>query len=836
MTITLPATGRSRVPRATYRLQFQPRFTLRDAQALVPYLDQLGVSHVYASPLLQAMPGSTHGYDTRDFSRLNADLGTETDLEALVQALHRRGMGLVLDIVPNHMGVGPGNAWWWDVLAHGARSRFAHYFDIDWNPPDPQLRGKVLLPVLGREYRTVLEAGEFKVQLQRGQPVVGYFEHAFPLVMTPQWIGQRTLPELLKELNSRPALLDEVLEQQHYRLTHWGYGDKQVNYRRFFNISSLAGLRIEEPEVFAAVHERVLEWVRRGWVDGLRVDHIDGLRDPARYLAQLHAAAPDVWLVVEKILGAQESLPEDWPVAGTTGYDFLNRVSGLFIDASTEPAFTDLYTRFTGEPGDYDVVVREAQRLALRELLSAEVSRLLQWAVKAAARNWRGTFVPPPVLREALIEVVACFPVYRSYVQADTRTVRETDELFITQAVDAARRERPDLAPALFDFIADLLLLRWDGEAEREFVMRFQQLTGPAMAKGAEDTACYRYNRLVALNTVGGEPGHFGLTPERFHLSCLHAQQRWPAAMLATSTHDTKRSEDVRARLCLLSELPEEWRQAVERWSTMNQRHRSGRFPDRNCEYFYYQTLVGAWPLPLDRALVVMEKVVCEAKQHTSWNRRNAEYERVIREFITQTLGDSNFLADVGRFVERLVEPGWVNSLAQALLKLTTPGVPDIYQGTELWDGSLVDPDNRRPVDFDQRERLLNALRQMPLDTVWQRRADGLPKLWLTQKTLHLRRRHPEGFSAGSSYAVLRVSGRKARHAVAFQRGKNVVVVAPRLVLRLAGDWADTELQLPGGEWHNEFTGETVAGSSIKLAELLLRFPVALLTRKEKAG
>jgi len=822
----------ARVPRATYRFQFHKGFTLRDARELVPFLAELGVSHVYASPLLKAVPGSTHGYDVCDFSQLNPELGTEADLRALTGALRERGMGLVLDIVPNHMGIGAENPWWWDVLLHGQSSLYANYFDIDWTPLDSRLRGKVLLPVLGDEYDKVLETGGFDVQIKRAMPVLRYFEHRFPLSLTPTIVRQRPLCQVVAELNASPRALDSVLQHQHYRLAYWKLGDAQLNYRRFFNIASLAGVRVEDPVVFDAVHACVLRWWNEGLLDGFRIDHIDGLRDPVGYLRRLRAAAPGVWLVVEKILEAHESLPDDWPVDGTSGYDFLNRVSSLFIDRTSEQPLTEFYRQFTHEPTDYTEVVHESQRWVLRELLSTEVNRLNQWLVKAAARNWRGEPLARHELREALIEVVACFPVYRTYILPEGNCVSEADELVISRAIDLARQGRPDLSPGLFELIEDLLLLRWEGGEEREFVMRFQQLTGPAMAKGAEDTACYRYNRLIALNTVGGDPGQFGAPTERFHLHCLRNQQRWPHAMLATSTHDTKRGEDVRARLCLLSEIPAEWTEAVRRWSKINSRYRSGKFPDRNMEYFYYQTLVGAWPLSLDRAWTVMEKASCEAKQHTTWTARNADYDRILREFVARTLGERTFLADMSQFTQRLVEPGYLNSLAQTLLKLTAPGVPDIYQGNILWDYSLVDPDNRRPIDFETRERALTVVGQLTVDQVWQRRAEGFPKLWVIQKALQFRQRKPELFGVEGSYQVLRLRGCKARHAVAFQRGGGMVVIVPRLVIRLGGDWGDSEVLLPEGEWQNEFTGQTVSGGANRLADLLNQFPVALLSRR----
>jgi (1->4)-alpha-D-glucan 1-alpha-D-glucosylmutase len=835
MTFDQTSAGAVRVPRATYRFQFHKGFTLGDALQLVPFLDKLGISHVYASPLLKAMPGSTHGYDVCDFSQLNPELGTEADLQAFVAALRRHRMGLILDIVPNHMSTGAQNAWWWDVLLHGQASRFANYFDIDWNPLDPQLRGKVLVPILGDEYERVLDTNGFDVQIERAVPILRYFEHRFPLVLTPHIVRQRALREVVGELNASRRALDAVLQEQHYRLACWRHGNSRLNYRRFFNIATLAGIRIEDPVVFDAVHDCVLRWWREQWVDGFRIDHIDGLRDPAGYLQRLRAAAPGAWIVVEKILATHEELPDDWPVDGTTGYDFLNHVSSLFIDPAGEATMTEFYHHFTGEPTDYTIVVRESQRLVLRELFMTEVNRLNQLLVRAAARNWRGQPLMQHHLREALIEVISCFPVYRTYIPEKGNTLSEADELVISRAMDAARQDRPDLSPALFELIEDLLLLRWNGAEEREFVMRFQQLTGPAMAKGAEDTACYRYNRLIALNTVGGDPGQFGAPPERFHLHCLKNQQQWPHAMLATSTHDTKRGEDVRARISLLSEIPVEWAQAVQRWALMNQRYRHGRIPDPNLEYFFYQTLVGAWPLPLDRAWVVMEKAACEAKQHTDWIARNEEYDRCLREFVAHVLGDRQFLADVAKFVQPLLESGYVTSLAQTLLKLTTPGVPDVYQGNVLWDYSLVDPDNRRPVDFDARERAMAMTRQMTVDQIWQRRADGFPKMWIIEKTLHFRRSRPELFGAKSSYGVVRLRGSKARHAVAFHRGGGMVVVVPRLAIQLAGDWAETEIILPEGKWQSQFTGEVVTGGTCRLTDLLEHFPVALLAREDTA-
>jgi (1->4)-alpha-D-glucan 1-alpha-D-glucosylmutase len=820
-----------RMPRATYRLQFHKGFTLRHAKDLVPFLHEVGVSHLYASPLLKAVTGSMHGYDVCDFSRLNPELGTEDDLRALVAALRQWSMGLVLDIVPNHMAASWENPWWWEVMLHGQSGQFANYFDIDWAPLDPKLRGKVLLPVLEDEYEKVLTTGGFDVQMERARPVLRYFEHRFPIGLSR--VRQRPLSEVIRELNASPRALDAVLQQQHYRLACWRHGDAHLNYRRFFNISSLAAIRMEDPAVFDAAHDCVLRWWREGLIDGLRIDHIDGLRDPAGYLKRLRERVPGAWLIVEKILEGHESLPGDWPVQGTTGYDFQNRVGGLFIDPAGETPLTEFYRKFTGETTDYPAVVRDSKRWVLRELFTTELNRLNHCLGHAMTSNWHGALLTQQQTREVLIEVLMSFPVYRTYVPEQGNLVSDEDQLVISRAVELARQERADSPAGLIDFIEDLLLLRWEGPIEREFVMRFQLLAGPVMAKGVEDTAFYRFNRFIALNAVGGDPAQFGASPERFHLHCIQDQQRWPQAMLTTSTHDSKLGEDVEARLSLLSEIPDQWAQAVTRWAQMNARYHSGKIPDRNIEYYYYQILVGAWPLSLDRALTVMEKAAWEAKQHTTWTARQADYDRVLREFVAHTLGDRMFVGDLSQFVLRLVEPGYLNSLSQTLLKLTTPGAPDIFQGNVIWDYSLVDPDNRRAVDFDSRELAVAAMRQMNVEQVWRRRSEGYPKLWLIQKTLQLRRRKPELFDANSTYQVLRLHGVKARHAVAFQRGDGVVVIVPRLVVHLAGDWAGTEIELPEGEWLNQFTGETVQGGVRLLADLTKRFPVVLLARKE---
>jgi (1->4)-alpha-D-glucan 1-alpha-D-glucosylmutase len=814
-------------PRATYRFQFNEHFRFADALALVPYLHALGISNIYASPLFQARTHSAHGYDVCDFGRLNPEIGTEADLEQLVAALRERGMGLVVDIVPNHMGIGtPENAWWWNVLKNGRASRFAGHFDINWKTTDPELRGKILLPVLGDSCHCILEKGEFNIEKRNGEFVLSYFENLFPLApgSMPQGISA-------EEISSSRAALKDLLEKQNYLLACQREGDARLNYRRFFAVSSLAGVRVEDETVFNDVHSLIQKWIANGWLDGLRVDHPDGLRDPETYLRRLRALAPDLWIVVEKILQLEEPLPRSWPVQGTTGYEFLNQVNGLFVDGAGEKALTDFYGEFTGEPTDYNPMVHDNKRLVLETLFITEVNRLVDLLAQIAARHAPVQNFTSEQIRKALIELAASFPVYRTYLRPEDQFIGQTDLAQIQTASETAKLRQPAVVPELFDFLAGMLRLQWRGDLENEFVARFQQLTSPAMAKGVEDTTFYCFNRFVSLNEVGGEPGKFGVSAEEFHGFCRFQQANWPRMMLASSTHDTKRSEDVRARMNVLSEIPGEWRAAVLRWSKLNERHRQNNFPDRNVEYLFYQTLVGAWPVSIERLLAYMEKASCEAKQHTDWNQRNAEYDGALKHFVNSTLADKQFTDDLEKFIALLTEAAQINSLAQTLLKLTAPGVPDIYQGNEIWDFSLVDPDNRRPVDFALRQRLLAESKNLSAEEVWKRRDEGLPKLWLIQKTLALRARRESAFL--ENYEPLSACGAKANHIIAFMRGGNVITVVPRLIMKLKNDRADTMLKLPAGEWRNEFTGDKFAGD-VAVRDLFQEFPVALLAGKEK--
>ncbi|HEX9045669.1 MAG TPA: malto-oligosyltrehalose synthase [Verrucomicrobiae bacterium] len=820
-------------PRATYRFQFSENFRLAQAIALAPYLRALGISHIYASPLFAARPHSTHGYDVCDFSRLNPELGTEAELEHLVGALRKFGMGLILDIVPNHMGIGtPENAWWWDVLKHGRISRFAGYFDIDWESRDEELRGKVLLPILGdtaayqlkyaESSGNAVQASELMVGEQNGEFILRYFDHVFPLA--PESLDKNVSPAAI---NGNLAALHALLRQQHYLLADWREADRRLNYRRFFAVSSLAAVRVEQPEVFDAVHCLLKRWVEQGWLDGVRVDHPDGLREPENYLRQLRELAPRQWIVVEKILQPEEPLSKSWPVQGTTGYEFLNQVNGLFIDGASEKALTDFYGAFTGEPADAGRLVLEKKRLVLQTLFVTEVNQLTDKMSQVVAHH-AGPGREPP-LRECITELVAAFPVYRTFIPTRAGDVSPQDAATLRTALSRAERDRPDLPAEWFDFIIAVLLLKRKGDVEARFVARFQQLTGAVMAKGVEDTTFYCFNRFLSLNEVGGNPGQFGIPVDEFHRFCQRQQADWPQTMLTTSTHDTKRSEDVRARMNVLSEMPDTWCEAVLRWSRRNERHRQNGFPDRNAEYLYYQTLAGAWPISVKRLQAYMEKATREAKQHTDWTHPRPAYDEALKAFVAATLADREFIADLEQFLLGITEAGQINSLAQTLIKLTAPGVPDIYQGNELWDYSLVDPDNRRPVDFDARQRLLAEVTSLPAREAWQGRDSGVAKLWLIQKTLAFRADHADLF--GGDYAPLFARGAKADHIVAFVRGGRALTIVPRFVVKLDGAWSDTVLKLPAGTWRQVFSDETISGE-VPMDTVFEKFPVALLALK----
>ena len=942
------------VPRATYRLQFHKDFGFEDARRIVPYLAALGISHLYASPLTMARPGSTHGYDVIDFNRLNPELGDEAAFEALIAELHAHDMGLLLDFVPNHMGVGPDNPWWLDVLEWGRLSPYATFFDIDWNASARGTRGKLTLPVLGDQYGKVLETGDLKLQFDAaaGTFHVAYYDQRFP-------VGVRRYPQLLRatanlldrgglalfELadrftglftedagseqaavrrqeafalkealaeaasdagvrealdaaiaaqNGTPGLpetfepLHALLEDQAYRLAYWRVASSEINYRRFFDINQLAGLRMERGEVFEATHRLLLRLIADGKVQGVRLDHIDGMYDPRGYCQRLLTRVADVlaesrggdwagvdprsgrpiYLVVEKILARHESLREDLPVAGTTGYEFISLLNGLFLDPAAERSLTTTYHRFVEREPEFDQVVLAAKQQILRYSLNSELHVLGHEFYRLAQQSWLTRDFTLTGLREALADIIVRFPVYRTYITEDG--VKPEDRRDLDWAVSRARRETALVDHTVFDFLHAALstdLVGTRGYERADVIataMHFQQLTGPVMAKSLEDTAFYRYNRLVSLNEVGGEPNHFAIRPSAFHHLMQQQQRRHPASMLASATHDHKRGEDVRARLNALSELPLEWRRQVGRWARLNRLKRrevdGQRVPGRNDEYLLYQTLVGAWPFEIDtpghpglagfteRLVAYMIKASREAKVRTSWTAPDQEYEAGLERFVRRMLDPQEgraFLADLLAFQPRIALIGAVNGLAQTLLKLTVPGVPDTYQGCELWDLSLVDPDNRRPVDFEQRRTFLEqAADPAALLADWR---DGRIKQHVIARTLALRRRHPELFETGS-YEPLEAAGGLGDRVVAFGRRTEremIIVVVPRLVAGLlehqglpcpaAPAWGDTRLELPPASAEREFvehlSGRRMPTSSgpLMVADVLSDLPVALL-------
>lgn len=882
-----------RVPLSTYRVQFRPEFDFEAAINITGYLRDLGISHVYCSPYLQAAPGSTHGYDTVNYHQVSKELGGEDGRMKFVRTLEEYGMGEVLDIVPNHMAItGKHNRWWWDTLENGEASRYAPYFDIDWNSPEERLRNKILLPVLGDHYGKELTRGEIRLERQDGHFLFRYRDHTFPaapeslaellsqaadaeasselgflaeslaqlrespnrdyagllvhdrdkevlrnlltrLCAEQPRIAQR-IDRVIEETNRNVDELDALLSRQHYRLSRWRTAESELVYRRFFDINSMVGIRTENEYVFADTHRLILKWVKAGQVDGLRVDHPDGLQDPGQYFQRLGAAAPETWIVAEKILAPGEHLPCTWKIAGTTGYDFLNLAGGLFVDPHGEAALNELYRAFTHAPVDFRGVAREGKALVLRDVLGSDINRLTALFVQICERHRDYRDYTRHEIHEAIREVMASFPVYRTYISASTKEVTETDAQYISQAVGAAKAGRPDLEEGLFDLLQDVLLLRVRDELEKEFVMRFQQITAAVTAKGVEDTAFYVYARLVSLNEVGGDPSRFGVAVEDFHKWCAETQAHHPATLLSTSTHDTKRSEDVRIRIGMLSENPLAWGEAVNRWAEANAHYRSGDFPDRKTEYFLYQTLVGAWPISMERLVEYMRKAVREAKENTTWITPNPAYETALEQFCEAVLADAEFIASLEDFISTFLPAARATSLSLTLLKLTAPGVPDIYQGTELWDLSLVDPDNRRPVDYEIRRRLLAEVSNLSPEEILNRSAEGLPKLWTIRQALHFRKSHAKSFGTQGTFTPLWATGAKASHLVSFQRGENVVVVAPRLVLTLGG-WNGTLLEIPPGRWKNQFTADVVEGGKIEVSALLSRFPVALLTL-ENAG
>jgi (1->4)-alpha-D-glucan 1-alpha-D-glucosylmutase len=864
---------------ATYRVQMNHSFTFAHARAQIDYLARLGISHLYCSPIVAARKGSMHGYDVVDPTRVNPELGTEADLRALSEDLHAREMGLIVDIVPNHMGIGAENAYWDDVLTHGERSRYARWFDIEWTGSDGRHR-KLVLPILGDELERVLERGELSLQISPSQaPRVTYFSHRFPIdpaTLPPELQLAQVDPEEAGELAGLYSgaegreRLRELLDVQHYELMSWRRGAGEVNYRRFFDVNDLVGIRVEDPEVFEQTHAFVLKLVREGIVDGLRVDHIDGLLDPAAYLERLRAALPrDTPIFVEKILSPGEELRSSWPVQGTTGYEFLNALEDAFIDPT---GFADIVRwyhklRRLGST-TFPEIAHAGKTAILNGPLRADVERLA--GRLAALARTQGARWPLADLSTALIEFIAALPVYRTYI--DPRSpIHDLDRAIVMKAAsDAqARNARLDAPIGLIADACTGALPATDESARLEFVQRLQQVTGPATAKGVEDTALYVYVPLVSRNEVGGAPES---TPEDaverlHHMNARHAEY-WPLGLLATNTHDTKRSADIRARLEPLSEVPLEWERAVRRWRRLNAKHRrtiGGRLtPDTNMEYLLYQTIVALWPPPRpsrrvddlpdrrwresarERLTQYMLKAAREAKTRTSWGEPNAAYERALGDFVGAVLEpseDAPFLPDVARLVSRIAPIAAWNALSRVAIHLTAPGTPDLYQGDEFWNYTLVDPDNRRSIDYDARSSALGELASFeehlhtggPIDLF-----DNRMKLLVVKRLLETRRTHPELFMNGA-YRPLSATGARARHVIAFARegdGRCAITVVPRLVSTLVGEnpekwWGDTTLALPAElrqrPMHSQLLpGEIDAHEPLRIATLFAALPVVV--------
>ena len=924
--------GRAPIPRATYRLQFHKGFGFRDAAALAPYLARLGISHVYASPYLKARPGSTHGYDIMDHGQLNPELGDETAFREMATAFRDNGLGQVLDFVPNHIGVGGAdNPWWLDVLEWGPESEYAGWFDIDWEPDRRYLQGKLLVPFLGDQYGAVLESGQLALRFepQTGSFAVwAYDTHKLPIYPLhyqrvlgdehpelerlgdafsglADWrprIAQRArdlqselgalarrckdvrqaVQAAVDRINGEPGRLatwrklDALIQDQHWRAAHFRVAADDINYRRFFNINELAGLRMELPELFDHAHRLVFDLLREGVLDGLRIDHIDGLLDPKEYLARLRRQAPrPFYLVVEKILARHEALREDWPVEGTTGYEFANLVMGVLVDPSGEEGFIEAYRAFTGKQPGFDEIVRDCKiRIMLNEMAS-ELNVLARDAARIARQNPRTADFTRNILQRALKEIIACFPVYRTYVDAAGEP-SEADRRDIDWAIGRARRNETDVDPSVFDFLhrlltTDLVAQPRSGFSRQSvirFAMRVQQYSGPVMAKGLEDTAFYRYNRFVALNEVGGHPDHFGVTLAAFHKANAQRAEHWPHAMLGTSTHDTKRGEDTRARLAVLSEMPEEWARQVHAWSRLLRARRGDvegtAPPDRNDEYLFYQLLLGAWPPELtgvvspdpeqvhafaERMEGAMIKSLREAKLRSTWASPDVAYEEAMLGFVRDALEVSRsnaFLSAFMPFQERIARLGIHNSLVQTTLKLTLPGMPDFYQGAELWDLSLVDPDNRRPVDYRTRAEQLEQVAALLISSrpgamlgMLEDWRDGRVKMAVIAILLAYRRDHPKLFERGG-YEPLTAAGCKAEHLCAFVRsyeGDALMVAAARFPSRLEADpeWTGAEIACPSAaghrHWRDLLCGHVVEcrDEAIDAGAVLRHLPIAVL-------
>jgi (1->4)-alpha-D-glucan 1-alpha-D-glucosylmutase len=940
-----------RRPASSYRLQLHGGFAFADARELVPYLAELGVTDCYSSPHFKANPGSLHGYDICDHGALNPELGGEAEYEAFCDTLKAAGLGHIADVVPNHMAADPqSNPWWRDVLENGPSSPYAEFFDIDWQPVKDELQGKVLLPVLGDQYGTVLERGELRLALRDGALHLHYFDRDLPINprQSPR-VLKRHIDRLEQELSGDPSLreylsimtalenlppytdrdparvterqrekevarerlarliaespaiarhaegvvceangragdpqsfdvLHELLQRQAYRLAYWRTAFDEINYRRFFDVNELVGLRMEHREVFEATHVLLKRLVEQGRITGLRVDHSDGLSDPAEYFERLQELlGRPMYVVAEKILSAAETLRTDWKVAGTTGYNFLNTVAGLFVDPRHVRKLRRMYTRLTGRTEPFEEVAYRGRLTIMTTSMASELNVLAHALNRLSEADRRTRDFTLSSCRRVLREVVACFPVYRTYVSA--RGGGDFDRDVIDAAIAEARRRNPVMEDSIFDFLRSVLLPPFGPEGQGDpvaqarlaFAMNVQQFTAPVLAKGVEDTAFYRYVALVSANDVGGHPGRPAVSPDEFHVANAHLLRQWPLEMRATATHDTKRGEDARLRIAAISEVPDEWRRMVTTWMRINTRNRTKLHatwaPDRNDEYLFYQTLLGVWPAEdegsgvpstappdlIERVDRYMQKAVREAKAMTSWIHEVPGYGKAVEHFVSRTLGGrtaDRFLRSFVPFARRLAAAAAVHSLSQLVLKIASPGVPDFYQGTEFWDLNLVDPDNRRPVDFAARRAVLQSLARTlcrlergedvseEVAAVREHWQDGRIKLLLTARGLRLRRARQALFLDGS-YEPLVAEGPAAAHVVAFLRSDGsgtILVIAPRLVLGLGTErWMSTRLRLPaqieGRDCRHVFTGETLTANSdgLRMEDVFRTVPAAIL-------
>lgn len=952
-----------KIPLSTYRLQLNKEFNFQKASELAEYLSELGVSHFYVSPLLKAKPNSMHGYDIVDHSELNPEIGTDEEFETLIKTLRKYNMGMICDIVPNHMNIAhSSNKWWNDVLENGPSSPYAEYFDIDWHPPHKKMNNKVLLPLLDQQYGEALEAQSLKIILRDGsfilelpfttlpldpkswnlilEPVVTQMEKSLPVdhhellelksIVTAiahlpgatdlekEKVDERQREKevikhrLQKLINHSDPIhhliqakldhlnglkgdprsfdsLENLLNNQSYRLCYWRVANDEINYRRFSDIIEFAGICTEKPHVFEAVHAFIFHYIQKDFIEGIRIDHIDGLIAPRQYLQDLQAHCthaiksvssknPDepFYIVVEKILIGNEKLRSDWPISGSVGYEFLNQVNGLFVNQSAEREIKEIYRNFTDVNIGTLELLYVCKKLILLGTMSSELHVLSRHLVTIADQHRSSRDFTSEGLRAALGEVIACFPVYRSYINPG-HPISEEDQNYILTAVSQAKHRNPNTSGSIFDFIQEVLLLTQTyGLADQEkkkrenFVLRFQQLTPPIMVKGLEDTSFYRRYPLTSLNEVGMDPFSFGISVENFHKKNLERFEKWPHSLIATSTHDTKRSEDVRARINVLSEIPQEWSEKLTKWSKINKEFMTQEgddpIPDRNEEYLFYQTLVGTWPLGnIDAAEHLqyskriqnyMEKAIKEAKIHTSWINPNKRYEQEVHQFIEKVLNldtDKNpFIKEIKQFIPKIAAAGMLNSLSQVLIKCISPGVPDFYQGSELWDFSLVDPDNRRPIDYEIRKYLIKNLspkegqkRSDFLKAMLEHPEDGRIKLFVTLEALQLRKKFSEVFLNGS-YIPLVVKGSKDQHLIAFARNlgsKVIIAIATRFFMPLLKQeiplispklWKGTVVELPeelrGHRFKNVFTQEEIVGSpEIELTQILDPLSIALL-------